>query len=108
MDLAVQMNATAAHVAPEIDEFTIAGQTAAPSRVVNVMRVAKSPAFIRECKVTELIQLKSADGREAEAWLTFGEGVAVHIEKPSSGMASTTLRSHAPSHELAGAAIISR
>jgi flavin reductase (DIM6/NTAB) family NADH-FMN oxidoreductase RutF len=80
IDLARQMNATAAHVAREIDEFTIAGLTAAPSRLVNVPRVAESPASF-ECKVTEIIQLKGVDGREAEAWLTFGEVVAVHIDK---------------------------
>jgi len=79
-DLARPMNATAAHVAREIDEFTIAGLTAAPSRLVNVPRVAESPASF-ECKVTEIIQLKGADGRDAEAWLTLGEVVAVHIDK---------------------------
>src|ERR1700743_3341542 len=41
IDLARQMNATAAHVAREINEFTIAGLTAAPSKLVNVPRVAE-------------------------------------------------------------------
>ncbi|MBR0869403.1 flavin reductase family protein [Bradyrhizobium tropiciagri] len=80
MDLAKRMNATAAHVARDVDEFTIAGLTAAPSRLVNVPRVAESPASF-ECKVTEIIRLKGADGRDAEAWVTFGEVVAVHIDK---------------------------
>src|SRR5258708_16124417 len=36
MDLAQQMNATAAHVAHDVNEFKISGLTAAPSRRVNV------------------------------------------------------------------------
>src|SRR6202008_2886316 len=80
MALAKQMNATAAHVGRDVDEFTIAGLTAAPSRLVNVPRVAESPASF-ECRLTEMIQLKGADGRDAEAWVTFGEVVAVHIDK---------------------------
>jgi flavin reductase (DIM6/NTAB) family NADH-FMN oxidoreductase RutF len=80
IDLARQMNVTAAHVARDVDEFTIAGLTASPSKLINVPRVAESPASF-ECKLTEIIQLKGADGREAEAWLAFGEIVAVHINK---------------------------
>jgi flavin reductase (DIM6/NTAB) family NADH-FMN oxidoreductase RutF len=80
MDLAKQMNATAAHVAPEVDEFKIAGLTAVPGRLVNVPRVAESPVAF-ECKLSDIVRLKGADGREADAWLTLGEVVAVHIDK---------------------------
>ena len=80
MDLAKQMNATAAHVAHDVSEFKIAGLTAAPGRIVNVPRVAESPVSF-ECKLAEIIRLKGADGREAQAWLTLGEVVAVHIDK---------------------------
>ena len=80
MDLAKQMNATAAHVAHEVNEFKIAGLTATPSRLVNVPRVAESPVSF-ECKLTQIIQLQGADGRKAQAWLTLGEVVAVHIDK---------------------------
>src|SRR6202171_1275218 len=41
-DLAMQMNATSAHVAHDVSEFTIAGLTAVPGRLVNVPRVAES------------------------------------------------------------------
>ena len=34
-----------------------------------------------ECRLAEIIQLKGADGRTAEAWLTLGEVVAVHIDQ---------------------------
>jgi len=80
MDLAKQMNATAAHVAHEVNEFSIAGLTAAPSKLVNVPRVAESPVSF-ECKLTQIVQLQGADGRKANAWLTLGEVVAAHIDK---------------------------
>jgi flavin reductase (DIM6/NTAB) family NADH-FMN oxidoreductase RutF len=79
-DLAKQMNATAAHVAREVDEFSIAGLTPAPCKIVNVPRVAESPVSF-ECKLTQVIQLQRADGGLADAWLTLGEVVAVHIDK---------------------------
>ena len=79
-DLAQQMNATAAHVAHNVNEFEIAGLTAAPSKLVKAPRVAESPVSF-ECKLTEIIQLRGADGRKAQAWLTLGEVVAVHIDK---------------------------
>src|SRR5437773_5060127 len=80
MDLARQMNATAAHVAHEVDEFTIAGLTAAPGKLVKVPRVAESPVSF-ECKLTQIIQLQGADGGKVQGWLTLGEVVAVHIDK---------------------------
>ena len=47
MDLAKQMNATAAHVAHDVSEFEIAGLTAAPGKLVNVPRVGGKPGVIR-------------------------------------------------------------
>jgi flavin reductase (DIM6/NTAB) family NADH-FMN oxidoreductase RutF len=80
MDLAKQMNATAAHVAHDVDEFTIAGLTAVPSKLVNVPRVAESPVSF-ECKLSQIIQLQGANGQKVQAWLTLGEVIAVHIDK---------------------------
>ena len=80
MDLAKQMNATAAHVAADVDEFELAGLTAVPCNLVNVPRVGESPVAF-ECKVSDIIRLRGADGKEADAWLTLGEVVAVHIDK---------------------------
>jgi flavin reductase (DIM6/NTAB) family NADH-FMN oxidoreductase RutF len=74
------MNATAAHVANDVDEFKIAGLTAAPCKLVNVPRVAESPVSF-ECKVSQILQLQGANGEKAQAWVTFGEVVAVHIDK---------------------------
>lgn len=80
MDLAKQMNLTAAHVAHEVSEFTIAGLTEAPCKLVKAPRVGESPVSF-ECKVSQIIQLQGADGKKANAWLTLGEVVAVHIDK---------------------------
>jgi flavin reductase (DIM6/NTAB) family NADH-FMN oxidoreductase RutF len=80
MDLAQQMNATAAHVPREVDEFTVAGLTPVPGKIVNVPRVAESPVSF-ECRLTQIIQLQGADGRKVQGWLTLGEVVAVHIDK---------------------------
>jgi flavin reductase (DIM6/NTAB) family NADH-FMN oxidoreductase RutF len=79
-DLATRMNATAAHVARDVCEFDIAGLTKVPCKFVDVPRVGESPVAF-ECKVTQIIQLQGADGAKANAWLTLGEVVAVHIDK---------------------------
>jgi len=43
-----------------------------------VPRVAESPVSF-ECKVTQIIQLRRADGNVVPSWLILGEVVAVHI-----------------------------
>ena len=80
MDLAQKMNATAAHVAHEVSEFAISGLAPAPCKIVKAPRVAESPVSF-ECKVAQIVQLQGADGVKANAWLTLGEVVAVHIDK---------------------------
>jgi len=80
MDLAQQMNKSAAHVARDVDEFKLAGVTPVAGKVVNVPRVAESPVAF-ECKVAQIVQMQGADGKKANAWVTFGEVVAVHIDK---------------------------
>ncbi len=76
--LADAMNLTSAVVAPDVDEFVLAGLTPAPSRVVRVPHVAESPVSL-ECRVTQILQLHGADGAKAQSWLTLGEVVGVHI-----------------------------
>lgn len=76
--LAEQMNQTCATVPPEVNEFELAGLTTQPSRLVNVPRVAESPVAF-ECKLSQLLQLKGADGAAVDSWLVLGEVVGVHI-----------------------------
>ena len=78
--LAEAMNRTAEHVAHEVDEFTLAGLTPAPSRVVRVPRVAECRVTM-ECKLAQIVQLHGADGRPVETWLVLGEVVGVHIDR---------------------------
>jgi flavin reductase (DIM6/NTAB) family NADH-FMN oxidoreductase RutF len=51
-----------------------------PSSKVSVPRVGESQA-VMECKLVEIIQLKTKEGRPVQSWLTIGEVVAVHIDK---------------------------
>lgn len=78
--LAESMNATSATVAPEVDEFRVAGLTAAPSRKVSAPRVAESPVNF-ECRVTRIERLSDAAGNELSTWLVLGEVVGVHIAR---------------------------
>ena len=80
--LAEAMNASCAAVAPEVDEFALAGLTPAPSRLVKPPRVEESPVSF-ECQVTQIIQLQRADGDTVPTWLVLGEVVGVHIAQES-------------------------
>jgi flavin reductase (DIM6/NTAB) family NADH-FMN oxidoreductase RutF len=80
MALARQMNASSAHVPHEVSEFEIAGLTPVASVKVGVPRVGESRVAM-ECKVVDIIQLKTKEGRPVTSWLTLGEVVAVHIDK---------------------------
>jgi flavin reductase (DIM6/NTAB) family NADH-FMN oxidoreductase RutF len=77
-EIAERMNASSATVSYETDEFSLAGLTPAPSRLVTPPRVAESPVNF-ECKVTQIVQLQDHRQRPAQAWLVLGEVVAVHI-----------------------------
>lgn len=63
------MNASAAIVAAEVDEFALAGLEGQPSRLVRPDRVAGSPAQF-ECRLTQLIRLESKEGtgRSTSGW----------------------------------------
>jgi flavin reductase (DIM6/NTAB) family NADH-FMN oxidoreductase RutF len=77
--LAEPMNQTSAAVPPEVNEFELAGLTMAPSRLVKPPQVAES--LVRfECKLSQLLPLQAADGRELPTWLVLGEVIGVHIE----------------------------
>ena len=78
--LAEAMNLTCAPAPPEIDEFDVAGLTRTPSRLIRPPRILESPVNF-ECKVSQIIQLKAADGALTQTWLVLGEVVAVHIDR---------------------------
>ena len=80
--LAEAMNISCTAVAPEVDEFALAGLTAAPSRMIRAPRVAESPVSF-ECQLTQIIQLQRASGETVPTWLILGEVVGVHIAETS-------------------------
>ncbi len=78
--LAEEMNSSAATVPPEVDEFVLAGLTPVASRQVKAFRVGESRVAM-ECRLADVIQLKSAAGVSVASWLVLGEVVCVHIDR---------------------------
>ncbi|TXC72406.1 flavin reductase family protein [Sphingomonas ginsenosidivorax] len=78
-DLGEAMNATAANVAADVDEFALAGIETLASLHVKPPRVAASRAQF-ECKVTQIVRLQTKEGTELDQWLVLGEAVAIHID----------------------------
>jgi flavin reductase (DIM6/NTAB) family NADH-FMN oxidoreductase RutF len=77
--LAQAMNATSASLPRGASEFEYAGLAPAPSQLVRPPRVASSPCAL-ECRLVEIITLKSLDGTPVGAFLVLGQVVGVHIE----------------------------
>lgn len=73
-DLAQAMNATAVNYPPDVDEFTVAGVTAAPSVHVRAPRVAEAPVSF-ECRLFTLVPVGSGPG---SATLVIGTVALIH------------------------------
>ncbi len=76
--LAPQMDISSAMVSADVDEYELAKLEKRNGKIVSVPFVAASPVSM-ECKLTDIVQLKGADGQLCEAWLVMGEVVGVHI-----------------------------
>ena len=74
------MNATAASVPHGVDEFVLAGVAPAPCRIVKAPRVAGAIASM-ECRLAQVVRLKTADGVDVDGWMAIGEVVGVHIDE---------------------------
>ena len=77
--LAEAMNETCIPLPRGEDEFAWAKLTPVPASEVNVSMVAESPVNF-ECRLTQCIQLKNAEGGLIDSWLVLGEVVKVHID----------------------------
>lgn len=77
--LGEEMNATAASVPPDVDEFALAGLTPIASSKVRPPRVGEARAAM-ECRVTQVVQLQTAAAEPVQSWLVLGEVVMVHID----------------------------
>lgn len=78
-DLREQMNLTSSPLPRGESEFTHAGLAMAPSRIVRAPRVKAAKAAL-ECKLVEVIRLRTHSGQALNAHLVLGEVVGVHIE----------------------------
>ncbi|HTR14334.1 MAG TPA: flavin reductase family protein [Roseiarcus sp.] len=78
-DLRERMNKTSAPFARGENEFELADLTMAECRLVAAPRVKESPATM-ECKVIEIVEMRSLSGRLAGAVLVLGEVVGFHID----------------------------
>ena len=74
-EMAEGMNLTSGEYAPEVDEFEIAGFTAAPSDLVKPPRVAESDVNL-ECKRVLIIEFSELPGGGN---LVVGEVVRIHV-----------------------------
>ncbi|HZZ60761.1 MAG TPA: flavin reductase family protein [Roseiarcus sp.] len=74
------MNATSAEWPRGDNEFLHARLTMAECRLVAAPRVAESPASL-ECKVVEVVEIRTRSGAWSGSVLTLGEVVAVHIDE---------------------------
>ena len=77
-DLMMQMNKTSAPLPHETSEFGHASLTPAPSSLIRPPRVKEAKAAL-ECRMTEVIRLKTADGAATDSYMAVGEVVGVHI-----------------------------
>ena len=79
-DIALAMNETSVVAPYGVDEFERAGLTKQASLLVAPPRVAESKVAF-ECKLIEIVQLKSHTGAIIAGWLTLGEVIGVHIDR---------------------------
>jgi len=75
-DLAEPMNASAAVVAADVDEFVLVGVTPVPSSLVKPFRVAESPIQL-ECELVHHYFLE--DHQQGGACVLIGRVVMIHI-----------------------------
>ena len=76
-DFADRMNATAAQVAPEVDEFELSGLTPLASDLIKPPRVAES-AVQMECRLLQLVQVSDQPGGGT---LVLGEVLRFHVRE---------------------------
>lgn len=78
-DLREAMNASSHPAAPDVDEFALAGMTAAPCRLIAAPRVAEAPISL-ECRHHQTIDLP-AEGPRGRNVLVIGRVVGVHVDE---------------------------
>ena len=77
-DLRDAMNESSAHVAPDVDEFALAGLTPEPSVNVKVPYIKEAPAAL-ECKFLMNVTLPTNNPKSKNN-MVIGEVVGIHID----------------------------
>jgi flavin reductase (DIM6/NTAB) family NADH-FMN oxidoreductase RutF len=77
-EFAEKMNLTSAEVAPEIDEFRLAGLTPLASELVQPPRVAESHAHM-ECRLRQTLPISNQTG--AANTIIFGDVLRFHVDE---------------------------
>jgi flavin reductase (DIM6/NTAB) family NADH-FMN oxidoreductase RutF len=77
-ELREAVNKSAEEVAPDVDEFELAGVTKAPSQIVKPCRVAESPVHF-ECAYHQTIRLPG-NGTMGTVDIVFGRVIGIHIK----------------------------
>jgi flavin reductase (DIM6/NTAB) family NADH-FMN oxidoreductase RutF len=72
------MNQTSKPIPADENEFTLAKLDTEQSKIISVPRVKQSLVSM-ECKLTDVVQLKTAKGDAVNSWFIMGEVVGVHI-----------------------------
>lgn len=75
-----KMNATSAGLPRGESEFAFAGLATAPCKLIRPPRVADSPAAM-ECKVTQVVHVKDAEGKETSGVVVYGQVIGMHIDE---------------------------
>jgi len=76
-EFAQGMNATAAQVAPEVDEFELSGLTPLASEAIKPARVAESPVHM-ECRLMQIVHISDEPGGGS---LVLGEVLRFHVRE---------------------------
>lgn len=79
-DLAAKMNLTSAMLPHGVNEFEFARLESAPSCLVRPPRVADAPAAL-ECRMVQIVKLRSLDGVDLDQYVTIGQVIGVHINR---------------------------
>lgn len=74
------MNQSSGAYPPEVNEFEMAGLGMEPSRLVKAPRV-KGIAAALECRTTDIINMRAADGTPGTYFLVLGEVIGVHVDE---------------------------
>ncbi|MFI3905084.1 flavin reductase family protein [Ochrobactrum sp. S1502_03] len=74
------MNATSVNAPRGISEFSYAGLTAAPSKLIAAPFVKEAYAAL-ECVAVEVQNLQDKEGRRTDNYMVIGEVVGVHIDE---------------------------